>query len=458
MKVTPEFLNKYNKAVPRYTSYPPATSFSPCFTSKDFIPALIASNDEHPENISIYVHIPFCPQLCHFCGCNTTTFESAAKIRRYIDCVLKEIDTVAEHIDKSRKVTQIHWGGGTPNSINFDYIEEIIEKIKLHFQWSDNPEIAIECSPAYLSMEDIDRLAAIGFNRVSMGIQDFNPEVLKAINRRGPKFPIEQVMERLRKNNFKGINLDLVYGLPLQTLESFKQNIEKVIALSPDRIVTFSYAQVPWVNSNQKKMDETRMAGPEEKLQMLLAGYEIMTHSGYEAIGMDHFAKPTDDLAIAKHSRKLHRNFQGYCTRETTGQVYAFGTSGISQLWGTYAQNLKNLHQYIDAIEATGLAIDRGYSLTKEEIVIREVINELMCNGYLNFEDIAKPLQCTANEIISITNYNPAKLEPFIEDGLVKIVNNNIHVSEDGMFVVRNIAMLFDPNLTSNTSQFSKAV
>jgi oxygen-independent coproporphyrinogen III oxidase len=244
----------------------------------------------------------------------------------------------------------------------------------------------------------------------------------------------------------------------LQTLESFKQNVEKAISLSPDRIVTFSYAHVPWVNPNQKKMDETHMAGPEEKLQMLLAGYKIMTSSGYEAIGMDHFAKPTDDLAIAKHNRKLHRNFQGYCTRETTGQVYAFGTSAISQMWGTYAQNLKNLNQYMVAIEATGLAIDRGYSMTKEEIIIREVINQLMCNGYLNFNEIAEHLKSTAEEIIAITKYNTAKLQPFIEDGLVEIVDGNIHVSADGMFVVRNIAMLFDPFLEKTKSQFSKTV
>lgn len=458
MKVTPEFLNKYNKTGPRYTSYPPATSFSTKFTTAEFIPAVIKSNEQYPESISIYIHIPFCPQLCHFCGCNTTAFESAAKIRRYIDCVLKEIDTVALHIDKSRKVSQIHWGGGTPNSINFDYLAEITEKIKSLFQFTENPEIAIECSPAYLTMEDIDRLAVIGFNRVSMGIQDFNPEVLKAINRRPPKFPIEQVMERLRQNNFKGINLDLVYGLPLQTLESFKQNVEKAISLSPDRIVTFSYAHVPWVNPNQKKMDENHMAGPEEKLQMLLAGYEIMTSKGYEAIGMDHFAKPTDNLAIAKHNKNLHRNFQGYCTRETTGQVYAFGTSSISQLWGTYAQNIKNLHQYMDAIEATGLATERGYSMSNEEIIIREVINQVMCNGYLNFEEIAQHLKCSAGEVIAVTGYHPSKLDPFIEDGLVEIIDNNIHVSADGMFVVRNIAMLFDPFLGNTDSQFSKTV
>ena len=458
MKITPQFLDKYNKTGPRYTSYPPATSFSTNFTSADFIPAVIKSNDEYPESISIYIHIPFCPQLCFFCGCNTTAFESAAKIRRYIDCVLKEIDTVAEHIDKSRKVSQIHWGGGTPNSINYDFIEEIIEKIKSHFSFSEKCEVAIECSPAYLDLEHIDRLAKIGFNRMSIGIQDFHPDVLKAINRRPSKHPIEQVIQRIRENKFDGVNLDLVYGLPLQTLETFKENIEKAIALSPDRIVTFSYAHVPWVNSLQKQMDENKMANPEEKLNMLLLAYDMLTKNGYEAIGMDHFAKPTDDLAIAKHNRNLHRNFQGYCTRETTGQVYAFGTSSITQLWGTYAQNIKNLNLYMDAIELTGLAIDRGYSMSNDETVIREVINEVMCNGYLDFDAMANHLKTTADDIKRITAYDPAKLKPFEEDGLVEITENKIQVSADGMFVIRNIAMLFDPFLGKVNSQFSKTV
>ena len=458
MKITPEFLEKYNKTGPRYTSYPPATSFHQKFTSEDFIPAVIQSNTDNPQSISIYIHIPFCPQLCFFCGCNTTKFESAAKIRRYIDCVLKEIDTVAQHIDKTRTVSQIHWGGGTPNSINFDFIEEIINKIKSHFSFSEKCEVAIECSPAYLDMEHIDRLAAIGFNRISLGIQDFHPEVLAAINRRASKHPIEQVIQRIRQNKFDGVNLDLVYGLPLQTIETFKENIEKAIALSPDRIVTFSYAHVPWVNNLQKQMDEAKMANPHEKLSMLLLAYDMLTKNGYEAIGMDHFAKPTDDLAIAKHNKNLHRNFQGYCTRETTGQVYAFGTSSISQLWGTYAQNLKNLNQYMDAIEATGLAIDRGYSMSKEETIIREVINEVMCNGYLDFDRIALRLNTTSEEIIRITAYEQNKLAPFIEDGLVEINDGKIQISVDGMFVVRNIAMLFDPFLAIQDSKFSKTV
>jgi oxygen-independent coproporphyrinogen-3 oxidase len=458
MKITPQFLEKYNKTGPRYTSYPPATSFNNQFTSKEYVPAIINSNSDKPESISIYIHIPFCPQLCFFCGCNTSTFESAAKIRRYIDCVLKEIDTVAAHIDKTRKVSQIHWGGGTPNSINFDFIEEIINNIKHHFSLSDKCEIAIECSPAYLELEQIDRLAKIGFNRLSLGIQDFHPAVLKAINRKEPKHPIEEVFQRIRENKFNGVNIDLVYGLPFQTLETFKENIEKAIALSPDRIVTFSYAHVPWVNSLQKKMDEDKMATPEEKLNMLLLAYDMLTENGYEAIGMDHFAKPTDDLAIAKYNKNLHRNFQGYCTRETTGQVYAFGASAITQLWGIYAQNIKNLNLYMDAIELTGLATERGYGMTNDEIVIREVINEIMCNGYLDFDVIANRLQTTADDIKRITTYDEAKLKPFVEEGFVEFSENKIQITTDGMFVVRNIAMLFDPFLGNVNSKFSKTL
>ena len=458
MKLTTQFLEKYNKTGPRYTSYPPATSFKNQYTGEDYIHSLIESNSEKPENISVYIHIPFCPQLCFFCGCNTSTFESAGKTRRYIDCVLKEIDTVAGYLDKTRIVTQIHWGGGTPNSINFDYIEEIINKIKSKFKLSENCERAIECSPAYLDMEDIDRLSGIGFNRLSLGIQDFNADVLKAINRRPPKHPIAQIVQRIIKNNFKGFNFDLVYGLPLQTIESFRVNIEKAIELSPDRIVTFSYAHVPWVNPLQNKIDENTMPKPEDKLNMLLMAYEMLTNHGYEAIGMDHFAKPTDDLAIAKHNKTIHRNFQGYCTRETTGQVYAFGSSSITQLWGSYAQNIKNLDQYMEAIEATGLATERGYSLSVEETVIREVINEIMCNGLLDFEALAKRLKTTSNEIKRITAYDPSRFETFEKDGLLEVSDDRIIVSVDGMFVVRDIAMLFDPFLNIQSSKFSKTV
>jgi len=458
MEISAQFLDKYNKPGPRYTSYPPATSFSKEFTKEHYIQALVRSNKEKPEDISIYIHIPFCPQRCYFCGCNTTAFESDEVVRKYIDCILKEIDTVAGHLDKNRKVTQIHWGGGTPNSISFDLIREVIEKIKSYFTLSSNCEVAIECNPAYLEMEDIDNLAKMGFNRMSLGIQDFSDKVLNAINRKPSKYPIELVIERIKLNKFKGFNIDLVYGLPLQTVEDFKNNIEKAIKLSPDRIVTFSYAHVPWFNDLQKNLEKHRMPNPEEKLTMLVMALNMLTQNGYEAIGMDHFAKPDDDLSVAKKERILHRNFQGYCTRETTGQVYAFGASSITQLWSTYSQNVKGLNEYIANIERDGLAVERGYTVTNEETIVREVINEIMCNGYLDFTNLAKRMNVSVNEIKKITNYDSSKLSDFIDDGLVEINNDVIQVSADGMMVVRTIAMIFDPSLVIQNSQFSKTV
>ena len=458
MEITTQFLDKYNKPGPRYTSYPPATSFHKDYKNEDFIQSLIASNNDKPESISFYIHIPFCPQRCYFCGCNTTAFENDETIRKYIDCILIEIETVSQYIDKSRKVTQIHWGGGTPNSISLDLIEEVMAKIKSKFSFTENSEVAIECNPAYLELEDIDKLAKMGFNRISLGIQDFNDDVLTAINRKPSKYPIEQVIERIKKNNFKGFNFDLVYGLPLQTVESFKTNIERAIQLSPDRIVTFSYAHVPWFNELQKNMEHHRFPNPEEKLTMLVMTLNMLTQNGYEAIGMDHFAKPEDELSIAKNNKTLHRNFQGYCTRETTGQVYAFGASSITQLWGSYCQNAKSLNSYISKIEKDGLAVERGYIITHQETIIREVINEIMCNGYLDFSELSKRLNISVDNIKSATEYDSSKLKEFEDDGLVEVIEDIIKVSTDGMLVVRNIAMIFDPMLKIQDSQYSKTV
>ncbi len=458
MNITHQFLEKYNKPGPRYTSYPPATSFHEKFKTEDFISSIVSSNNSKPENISIYVHIPFCPQRCYFCGCNTTEFKSEETINKYIDSLLKEIDTCASYLDKSRKVTQIHWGGGTPNSIKLELVEKVMKRITHHFILSANNEVSIECNPAYLELEDIDKLGSLGFNRISLGIQDFHPEVLKAINRLHSKHPLEQLIERMKINHINSFNFDLVYGLPLQNIDTFKENIQRTIELGPDRIATFSYAHVPWFNKLQKSLESYHLPSPEEKLSMLITALDTFTANGYESIGMDHFAKPTDELAIAKKNRRLHRNFQGYCTKETTGQVYGFGSSSISQLWNSYSQNVKDLKRYMQRIEENGFAVERGYLLNDTEIIVREVINEIMCNGYLDFSEIATNFNLTKEALKQTLKYYPAMLNEFIEDKLVEIDDNTIRVNADGMFVIRNIAMCFDPFLKIEDSQFSKTV
>ena len=459
MNINSEFLDKHNVSGPRYTSYPPANFFHTGFTSENYKKDLIASNSQHPENISLYIHIPFCPQRCHFCGCNTDAGQKKPVVERYINAVIREIESVSAHLDtKNRKVTQIHWGGGTPNAIAMSFIEKIMNTIREKFIIDEKAEIAIECSPAYLEFSHIDQLAAMGFNRMSLGIQDFWKDVLTAVNRQEPRHPVKEVVDYLRTKGFSGINLDFIYGLPLQTVESLHETIQKAIEIKPDRIVTFSYAHVPWVKEEQKKLEKIGLPSPAEKMEMLINNIRQLVAAGYVAIGIDHFARPDDQLAIAFKNKKLHRNFQGYCTRETTGQVYGFGASSITQLWGAYAQNHKAIQQYMEAIENFGFAIERGYTMNLNQQVVRSVINSIMCNGLLLFDEIASEFNMTSSQIKNIVNYDPARLSDFEKDKLITISNEGVKLSEAGFMIARNIAMAFDPDLKQGEAIYSKTV
>lgn len=452
-----DMLLKYNRPGPRYTSYPPANFFHSGYTGDDYTLSVTESNRQEPANISIYIHIPFCPRLCHFCGCNTGIATKKNHIRRYIDALIKEIQTVSEWIDGERPVTQVHWGGGTPNSIPFEYITEIMDVLRSRFLFAPGAEIAMECSPAYLTLENIDTLAASGFNRISLGVQDFHNEVLEAVNRLASKIPLKTLFPYIRSKGFKSINLDLIYGLPLQTPELFADNITQALELSPDRLVTFSYAHVPWVNKAMEKLETIGLPNADEKFVLFGLAWDMLTRNGYDPIGLDHYAKPEDDLAIAAREKKLHRNFQGYCTR-ATGQVYAFGSSGISQLWNAYSQNAKNYMQYIEAVESNGTAIERGYKLNRNEIITREAINSLMCNGFLDLEELASRFSLSVSEIKSLLKFAPEKLDEFIKDNLLGIDKERITVSQEGMLVVRNIAMAFDPLLEVKQGMYSKTI
>ncbi len=458
MSVSSEFLNKYNVSGPRYTSYPPANFFNNAFSVADYIDELKASNSQTPKDISLYIHIPFCPCRCHFCGCSTVIAQKKSVIERYIAAMKTEITNVSSHLDLRRRVTQIHWGGGTPNSIEMRFIKDIMSHIRGIFNISENAEIAMECSPAYLEYDDIDELAGMGFNRMSLGIQDFRTDVLKVVNRIGPRHPVGDIVEYLRTKNFRGINLDFIYGLPLQTTESFTETLRQAIAIRPDRIVTFSYAHVPWVKKAQKQLEKIGLPGPEEKMAMLVNSISQLEEAGYISIGIDHFVLPDDDLAIAFLQKKLHRNFQGYCTLETTGQVYGFGASSIGQFWGAYAQNHKEFPKYIEAIEDTGYAIERGYQLTREEQIIRAVVNSIMCNGVLKFKDIADQFQLTSQDIKNLVNFDPSNFDDFIRDDLMVIDDSQIKVLEKGFIFARNIAMALDPAYNREENVYSKTV
>ena len=458
MIVSKESIDKYNVSGPRYTSYPPANFFNTAFTASDYVTEIKASNDQTPQNISLYIHIPFCPMRCHFCGCSTVMAQKKSIVERYIDAMKLEISNVSSHIDLTRKVTQIHWGGGTPNSISMHFIKGIMDYLKGIFIIGEKAEIAMECSPAYLEYDDIDQLAEMGFNRMSLGIQDFREDVLKAVNRLAPKHPVKKIVAYLRTKGFRGINLDFIYGLPLQTVQSFAETLQQAIEIKPDRIVTFSYAHVPWVKKAQKQLEKIGLPGPEEKMEMLLNSIAQLEEAGYISIGIDHFVLPDDDLAIAFRNKKLHRNFQGYCTLETTGQVYGFGASSINQLWGAYAQNVKEFPKYIELIESTGYAIERGYKLSRDEQIIRTVVNSIMCNGLLVFDDIAAQFQMTDKEIKEIIQFDPSKFEDFVFDDLMVLDNSHIKVHDNGLLFARNIAMALDPALNKGENVYSKTV
>jgi len=453
-----DLIKKYNQAGPRYTSYPPATFFHNGFTQKDYVAHLEKSNNDKPENISFYVHIPFCRQLCHFCGCNTTYYNSDEFVNKYVDALIQEIRNVLPHLDKSRKVSQIHWGGGTPNSISLDLVARIMAEFKKDFEFTANAEIAMECNPAHLEFDHIDRLANIGFNRLSLGIQDFNPQILKLVNRKPSKHPVVDLVKHMKTNGFKGLNLDLIYGLPGQNIDNFKESIQKAIEISADRVVTFSYAHVPWVKPAQKKLETIGLPGPDEKLAMFEAAHQMLLKAGYISIGMDHYAKPDDELSMALCHKTLHRNFQGYCTRDTTGQVYGFGSSSISQLDGAYIQNIKSVKEYVNAIETNGFAVERGYELSFEDKVRRAIINEIMCNGYMSFSKMAHEFGTSIDEAKNITGFSPENIQAFIADGLAEYADDTLYLKEDGFYVVRNIAMAFDPLLAVSDAQYSKTV
>jgi oxygen-independent coproporphyrinogen-3 oxidase len=382
--------------------------------------------------------------------------EKPNKIDQYIAALHKEMDRVLPHIDKKRKIAQIHYGGGSPTILPATILKELNDRLLSTFQSIDNPEIAIECHPGYLNENDWQSLTDTGFNRFSIGIQDFDEKVLKASNRKPSLLALETIFRILQQNN-AGINLDFLYGLPLQTADSFVKSISKAIELQPDRLVTFSYAHVPWVNKRQLLLEKAGLPEQEEKRRMYEQARELLSQAGYQPIGIDHFVKPTDELYLALQNRQLHRNFQGYCTRRTTGQVYAFGVTAISQLSSAYAQNSKNIEDYIERINQ-GLAIVKGYSLSEDEQITREVIETLMCNYSLDWQNLSERLALPVEEIKRATAYNPVRFQEFASDGIILFDENRIEVTPAGRLFVRNVAAALDTLMLHTDKTFSKPV
>lgn len=459
MKVTEELLQKYNVPVPRYTSYPPANHFTASFGESEFIEMVSNSNGGKPENIAIYIHVPFCRRICYYCGCNSCHIGNGSRVAPYFEALEREIRLVSASIDKSRSVSQVHFGGGTPNAVSFSYLENILTLLRSEFSFTENVEIAIECDPASLDLNYVDDLLASGFNRISFGIQDFNTEVLRLVNRRPPAVPPAELLKHIKSADPGiGVNFDFIYGLPGQSVESFSETISLAAGMRPDRLVTFSYAHVPWVKKHQLILEKRGLPSAEEKTNMFLSAHDIMTLAGYEPIGLDHFVLPSDDLYAAFASGTLHRNFQGYCTRKTTGQVYAFGVTAISQLEDGYSQNIKDIEEYISLTEKSTLPVERGYILTPAQKLAKSVITDLMCNKRVSFRETASACNVDEDTLRSAVRIDEKVLSNLGDDGLITFTGDEIRVTETGSFFIRNVAAALDPEYREAVQTYSKPV
>lgn len=443
LTVNLDLVKKYNVPGPRYTSYPPATKF----TEMPDWPRLlekIAANNQTGRGLSLYFHIPFCETLCWFCGCTTVITTNHGQAGPYLDRLEKEMARMAALIDPKREVVQLHWGGGSPTFLRPDEIRRLGEMIHKHFRFSPDVEAGVEVDPRRLTRDHIVALREIGFNRTSLGVQDFEPKVQESIHRVQPREMTQRVMDWARELGFGSVNFDLIYGLPHQTVDSFGRTLDAVLGMEPDRLAVFSYAHVPWIKPAQKILEQKVLPPPEVKLELLKMVIERLTEDGhYIYIGMDHFARPGDELVEAQRNKTLQRNFQGYSTRGNA-DIFAFGMSAISQIPDAYWQNEKELPAYYAALDGDRPPCARGYLLTDADKIRRETIMRVMCDLSLDYAAMSQRLGIDfaawfANEL--------AALAPFEADGLVRCSSRGLDVTDTGRLFIRNIAMCFDNTL-----------
>jgi len=443
LKVDLDLVQKYNVAGPRYTSYPPATKFTESVAWPE-LSDHIRSNNETDRDLSLYFHIPFCETLCWFCGCTTVITSNHSQGRNYIDYLDKEMARMARLVNPRRKVVQLHWGGGSPTFLAPDEIRALGEAIRKYFTFAENIEAGVEIDPRRLTRDHVVALREAGFNRASFGVQDFDPEVQEAVHRIQPPKMTEAALLWARENGFGSINFDLIYGLPHQTVESFNRTLDIVLSLKPDRLAVFSYAHVPWVKPAQKILEQKILPLPEVKLQLLKTVIERLTDNNqYVYIGMDHFARPRDELAVAQSKRELQRNFQGYSTRGGA-DIYSFGMSAISQIPDAYWQNEKELPKYFAGVESGKAPVSRGYLMTEEDKIRREVIMRVMCDMCLDYGSMSERLGLN---FAAHFEQELQSLALFEADGLVRRAPEKLEITETGRLFVRNIAMCFDNTL-----------
>jgi oxygen-independent coproporphyrinogen III oxidase len=452
-----KLIKRYDHAGPRYTSYPTAVQFSETYGSKQYQQYADKSNHSG-QDLSLYFHIPFCDTVCFYCGCNKVVTKDRTKAAPYLQRVHKEIEMQAKLFDKKRKVNQLHWGGGTPTFISHDEMKALMDHTRKHFNLHDDDqgEYSIEIDPREVTRESIKLLRELGFNRMSLGVQDFNHEVQKAVNRIQSKEQTLNALTAARDFGFKSISVDLIYGLPKQTVSTFDKTLDELLSIDPDRVSVFNYAHLPERFKPQRRINNDDLPTAEEKLQIFKHCMEKLTNAGYIYIGMDHFAKPDDELSIAQTNGKLYRNFQGYATHADCDLI-GIGITSIGTIENSFAQNHRDMDNYFNSIDNNELAVFRGVEIDQDDLIRREVIMQLICHFKLNFSTIEKKFSINFNDYFA-SELN--RYQVMIDDGLLAIDSQGIIVNDRGYLLIRNICMVFDRYIDPNkqSKNFSKLI
>ena len=457
--ITPELLTRFDVPGPRYTSYPTADRFVDAFAESDYVQAL----DQRKSGIggklaplSLYVHIPFCESLCYYCACNKIITKHKDRAATYLRYLNREVELHTAHLGAGQSVSQLHLGGGTPTFLSDDELRELMHMLRRHFDFVPGGEYSVEVDPRTVDEKRLAVLAELGFNRLSFGVQDFDPAVQKAVHRIQPAEQVFELVATARRLGFESVNVDLIYGLPLQTPESFDRTLAQVNELRPDRIALYAYAHLPERFKPQRRIHAAELPSGGAKVAMLSRSLDAFTEAGYVYIGMDHFALPEDALAVAKRQGRLHRNFQGYSTQADCDLI-ALGVSSIGRVGATYSQNAKTMEEYCDLLDQGHLPVVRGLALSRDDLVRRAVIMAIMCQGHLQFESI------NLAWLVDFKTYFAAELQQLQamqDQGLVQVNDSGIQVSAMGWFFVRGVAMVFDRYVQAdrNRSRFSKII
>jgi oxygen-independent coproporphyrinogen-3 oxidase len=456
IEISEPLIRRFDSLGPRYTSYPTADRFHDRFDEAAYIGHLQARVNDHARPpLSVYVHLPFCASLCYYCACNKIITKDHGRSAKYLRYLAKELALLAPHLGGRQRCVQLHLGGGTPTFLNDDELAQLMEMLHQHFDFAPDAEIAIEIDPRTVRPGMLAKLAALGFNRTSLGVQDFDPDVQQTIHRVQPVEMVEQAVNQSRAAGFASINFDLIYGLPKQNVASFTQTLDQVIRLSPERIALYNYAHLPSRFKAQRRIGDHTLPSAEERLQIFMLSLKRLLDAGYVYIGLDHFAKPDDELAQAMARRELHRNFQGYTTHAECDMI-AIGLSSISKVGASYSQSVRTLDEYYAKLDEGQLPLEKGYSLSPDDVLRRRVMMDLMCSGPLDFAAIGREFGIVVNDYFAA---ELARLAPYAVEGLLEIKPDGITILPRGRMFVRAFAMVFDRFLAlPGKAQYSKLI